>query len=132
MTGKRDTLECLPSLHSWDGRGQWGPYLEPEVAHEDDEGVVVDVEEVELLLLQNEDEGVEELVELAEVVDVGPEEGAADRLDASWKAEEPPVLALPRQQWYKAPGQQWYDIVGVFREKRGHMVRGDPISSFRR
>ena len=59
---------------------------------------MVDVKEVELLILQNEDEGVEELIELAQVVNVGPEEGTANRLDASWKAEEPPVLALPRQQ----------------------------------
>ena len=61
--------------------------------------MVVDVEEVELLLLQYQDERVDQFVELADVVDVGPEKGPADGLDASWQAEEPTVLALPRQRW---------------------------------
>ena len=68
--------------------------------------MVVDVKEVELLLLQNKDDGVEELIELAEVVDIGPEESTANRLDASWKAEEPPVLALPRQQCQQSMRRQ--------------------------
>ena len=64
-----------------------GPYLKPKVAHKDDKRVMVDVKEVELLLLQNKNEGVDELIELAEIVNVGPEKGTANWFDASWQAE---------------------------------------------
>lgn len=48
---------------------------EPDVAHDDDDGVVVDVEESETASLGEEDEEcIGKLVELGEVKDVGPEE----------------------------------------------------------
>lgn len=52
----------------------------PYVAHEDDDGVVVDMQEgygFGLSRIGEDEEGVEEFVELGEVEDVGPEEDRA-------------------------------------------------------
>ncbi|KAL0909019.1 hypothetical protein M5K25_023541 [Dendrobium thyrsiflorum] len=63
---------------------------EPDVAHEDDDGVVVDVEEGEALAASEEDEGgVDELVDFGEVEDLGPEEDGAGGGGGGRKAEEP-------------------------------------------
>lgn len=63
---------------------------EPDVAHEDDDGVVVDVEEGEAVAAGEEDEGgVDELVDFGEVEDLGPEEDGAGGGSGGREAEEP-------------------------------------------
>lgn len=64
--------------------------LEPEEAHEHHGGVVEDVEEGERLLPQHHDCRVQELVQLAQVVDVGPEEDPAPGAGAQREAQQPP------------------------------------------
>lgn len=69
---------------------------EPEVGHDEDEGVVVEVEEGQGFRapgVEEDEEGVEELVDLGEVVDVGPEEegaggGRVDDASVGREAEE--------------------------------------------
>ena len=78
------------------------PYLHPEVAHHHDHGVVVEVQEGEVLLPQHQDDGVEQLVELGEVVDVGPEEDGARGVGAGWEAHDPREGALERRVRQKA------------------------------
>lgn len=65
--------------------------LEPDVAHDDDGGVVVDVEEGEALdgFAEDDEEGVGELEDLGEVEDVGPEEERAGGLGVGREADDP-------------------------------------------
>eukprot|EP00245_Coleochaete_scutata_P016206 TRINITY_DN7478_c0_g1_i1.p2 TRINITY_DN7478_c0_g1~~TRINITY_DN7478_c0_g1_i1.p2 ORF type:complete len:249 (-),score=30.60 TRINITY_DN7478_c0_g1_i1:65-715(-) len=70
----------------------------PEVAHEDHGRVVEHVEEGQGLASQHQNERIEQLVEFAEVVDVGPEEEAARRRRPYGKAEKP----SRRTQWLVA------------------------------
>ncbi|KAG0548008.1 hypothetical protein BDA96_01G129800 [Sorghum bicolor] len=60
---------------------------EPEVAHGDDDGVVVDVEQRERAAGQQDEQRVAELVHLGEVEDVRPEEDRARRLRGAPRRE---------------------------------------------
>ena len=70
------------------------PYLHPEVAHHHDHGVVVQVQEGQVLLPQHQDNSVQQLVKLGEVVDVGPEEDGAGGGGAGGEAHDPRKRAL--------------------------------------
>lgn len=65
--------------------------LEPEVAHEEDGGVVVDVEEGEASEGAGEDdeERIEEFEDFGEVEDVGPEEEGPGGIGVGWEADGP-------------------------------------------
>lgn len=74
-----------------DGREERLRGVEPEVAHEQHHGVVVDVEEGEAVegAADDDEEGVDELVDFREVEDVCPEEERTGRRCFWWEADDP-------------------------------------------
>lgn len=63
--------------------------LKPEEAHHNGNGMMKNMKKGEGAALEQEDESVKELVVLAEVKDVGPEEDRASREGTGGEAEEP-------------------------------------------
>jgi len=81
---------------------------EPEVAHGDDDGVVVDVEQRERAAAEQDEQRVAELVHLGEVEDVRPEEDGARRLRGAARGEaegpRPPRRRRRGGRGERAPG----------------------------
>ena len=65
--------------------------MEPYIAHDEDDGVVVDVEEGQPFDAPTKDdqEGVNKFNDFREVEDVGPEEGGPGGRGVGWEAEDP-------------------------------------------
>lgn len=65
--------------------------VEPYIAHDEDDGVVVDVEEGQPFDAPTKDdqEGVNKFNDFREVEDVGPEEGGPGGRGVGWEAEDP-------------------------------------------